>query len=419
MSAVIMRASVWRIGVTLAALFALAGLPERVAAQAIPSGLTVKRNVNGTRTNVDPEAIVYARAADCDGSTTFEFTPTLYSVAAPVVEAWLAVGEGKDCRVATNRTRQSSSSSETICKKLATNTDTSLKPTLSVNGKKLFDASGDDAGTGDSTNLDDYQCDEIRGSPKYYVYIIPLDTATTSVTAAQPRTVGASTLIATFTPYTKLPDAPTSLRSIDGDSELSVKYTRPSTANSLSKYRAYFDFGPSGEEEDAGGEEAFDAGIVADAASMDASSDLDATAGAGDADTGTEEEDSGVGTVAPCGSGLLRGSTTPPAQGTQYLRITGKTSGNKAKLADVGDISFGTKVAVAVTHIDGAGNESLLSEPTCVTRVDTEDFFELCDKPGADCGLESCGVHIGGRGSALALTAIALAAAALRRRRSA
>lgn len=423
MTEAIMRASVCRIGATLAGALVLAAWTSIAAAQtAIPSGLQVKRN----GVVVAPNPIVYATSADCDGSVTFTFTPTLYSIASPVVEAWLAVGEGKDCTVPANRTHQNTSSAETVCKFLARDTSSSLKPTLSVDGRRLFDG---DPPT-DTTDNDQYQCDEVRGNPKYHVYIIPLDTATTAVTASAAKSLGTvTTLIATFTPYTILPDAPTNLKAINAESEIGVTYDRPSTSNTYSRYRAYFDYGGSATVDDAGGatdgedaatntDEDAGAGAGMDAG-IDGGADSEADA-ASDVGTDAGSTTACASTTLTCGSGLLLGCGTPPPAKTPSLKISSKVAGKSASITDLADIPIGASVAVAVTSIDAAGNESKLSTPVCVQRVKTISYLDACQEAGGDCGLESCGLRVGRRGSALAAAGLALAIAALwRRRRSA
>ena len=76
------------------------------------------------------------------------------------------------------------------------------------------------------------------------------------------------------------------------------------------------------------------------------------------------------------------------------------------------------EIAVAAVAIDPAGNESKLSNPICVQRINTIGFLDACDQtPGCREGLKSCSLSPVGRGSAWELSLLGLALAALIRRR--
>ena len=78
---------------------------------------------------------------------------------------------------------------------------------------------------------------------------------------------------------------------------------------------------------------------------------------------------------------------------------------------------------IAVAAIDSVGNQGQLSEPTCATPMEVDDFFELYRDAGGEAGggFCSCGIpgrHRRGLGALGLLAAFAIAGAARRRRRS-
>jgi hypothetical protein len=372
---------------------------------AIQQGLVVKRD--GKQLKNEP--LVYVTKEHCDDNLEYEFS-VKYTNSVPVTEVWVGVGT-EDCSTVESRQRSTTTSTSAVCK-LVGRAGASLTPKITVNAIELFssgassiddgeetdDAGSDetdagselDAGVGDEeagaedagTSLDtsvppvgstgSQGCDEVT-SLNYRVFVIPLPQPTNEAgNKAYPplaaASYGYSTLTATFTLYTELPDAPGNVRGEGGETELTTRFDQISGAMSLTTYRVYFDWG--------------------------------------EADGQT------------CGSGVLVKDAKSPGEDVSITSVA--ASSGKAVLKDLDDkgIEINTQVAASVVTVDPAGNESLLSEPVCIERVETLSFKDRCamDK---NCELHTCSLQPGARGRGLLALSLlfGLAAALLVRRR--
>lgn len=374
-------------------------LPSLAAAQtssAIDINLIVKRNGK----EVDNGTAVYADINDCGGDpvtgdgSTFTFSVN-YPGNPAVVELWLGVEQ--DCSQPSARINQTATGLQPLCRRLDVDTSGSKSPVLTVSGKSLFQR---------QNSIEAARCDEVHGATKYTVYMLPVSAETTATDAKMVVPVGTvGALKAVFTPYTKRPEPPTGLSGRNGESRLEVDFKAPASSVTLTKYRAYFDTNPgSCTGFDAPSE---DAGI---------SSGLDG----GSLDAGTA--DSGAGAIssdasaAACSTGALVANCVAPVNAAGVIR-TGESNSKTVRLTDLTNVDLDQSVAVAVVAIDPAGNESRLSTPVCVTRKQTNGFIDTCRVNEENCGLESCSLDPTNKGSAISMALLALALAALIRRR--
>lgn len=112
---------------------------------------------------------------------------------------------------------------------------------------------------------------------------------------------------------------------------------------------------------------------------------------------------------------LVAGKAAP----TSLKYLTSEVEGKSWSPSAFGLTDVNTKVAVAVTTRDGAGNESVLSEITCVGKVNTIGFDDACQKdPKCKDAFDSCALAPGRRSAAAsAVFMLACAGILLRRRR--
>ncbi len=370
----------------------------------IQAGLVVKRA--GQQLRNDP--LLYVTRANCIDNVEYEFT-VKYSAAVPVTEVWVGVG-GEDCSSRASRERTQISSTS-VCR-LVGRANSSLNPTIRVTALELFSAGAgevgdgettDDADAGNATDTDAGAlldasadndaaaedattadvvvepvggsgaagCDEVTNL-QYKVFFIPLPqpTNTDANRAYDPLPAlgyGYSTLVATFTLFTELPDPPSGLSNRDGESQIGVRFRQVSNALQRTTYKAYFDWGSGGEE---------------------------------------------------CGSGALVPDQPAPSEDGTIAAVS--VSSNEATLRNLDDkgIPIDSYVAASVVTVDQAGNESNIGEVICVRREETINFIDRC-KVDDDCKLDSCSVQFPGRhtGWMGLLTLVAAALGLLVRRR--
>ncbi|MCA9603722.1 MAG: fibronectin type III domain-containing protein, partial [Myxococcales bacterium] len=195
----------------------------------------------------------------------------------------------------------------------------------------------------------------------YSIHILAVDSAGTK------EEVGASWSF-TVQLDTKAPNAPTSLSGGQGDTQISVSWSRPD--DNLREQKVYVALG------------ACTGGI------------FDGNADAGDSADGGD------------GTAWKRAETVENS--VNSVTLSGSSIG----------LSLGEEAAVSVTAIDLAGNESAFSEPACIQRVKTDGFCERLAADGGKC--ESCTVRTPGRSQGLPIVLVAATAFALatwRRRR--
>jgi hypothetical protein len=361
--------------------------------QAIQPGLVVKR----AGTQLKNEPVIYVTRANCFDNVEYEFS-VKYVAAVPVTEVWVGVG-GEDCSSRASRERTQISSTS-VCR-LVGRANSSLNPTIKVRALDLFSSDADDVDDGEST--DDADAGSDAGSPldagadtdaaedagafadvvveevggtgatscdaatnlQYKVFFIPLPqpTNTSANRAYDPLPVmgyGYSTLIATFTLFTEIPDAPAGVSNRDGEAEIGVSFTPLAGALAKTTYKAYFDWGTGGE---------------------------------GD-----------------CGSGALIEGQQPPPEDATVAAVSASRTGTLKNLDDKG-IPLDSYVAATVVTVDPAGNESNVGEVVCVKREETINFVDRC-RTDSDCKLESCSVQFPSR-RAGGLGLLALVAAAV------
>jgi hypothetical protein len=395
----------------LGGLAASSALPASAMAQTLPTTPTVTTAftsplvVRRDGSQLKNESIVYGTLADCDNNREFTFTVDAYSATAPVVEAWLGVGSS-DCSTAANRTRSTSTVSRPVCKLLGTVTATS-KPVLKARAKDIFSQNWP------PLDGSEYTCDQVKDQ-KYIVYVIPLAQKTNleGSSATEPTPIGSiGVLKAIFTVFTEPPTAPGNVDVQPGQRELGVTFDTIAGTIAKTQYKAYYDYGTGAvAPEDAGVDE--DATTDLDAGTEDAAVDLDAgaddAAAAPDAATDATVVDASVvadAAVVPftqCGSGLLAKGARPPASSSPFLHTQTVKSG-KSYMNDLDKkgIPLHGFVAVSVVTIDPAGNESVLTDPVCVERVETAGFLPTCEmdpkcKDGFDkCSVSAPGLHNG------------------------
>lgn len=173
------------------------------------------------------------------------------------------------------------------------------------------------------------------------------------------------------------PAAPTELMSTPGDAQIQISWTNPEGLEPLEKARIYYD-----------------------SMGCDAAGEVTSTT-------------------------LVGGAAAP--SGTPAIDVDGQAVRTATVSGEQLGIDYDAYAAVAVALVDRAGNESVLSEPICVQRVQVSGFWDAyCSERGMDVDTCSetygCGVgRPGARGSAAAfwVAMLAMIGAALRRGRRA
>lgn len=368
--------------VGVAALLTL--LPSLAGAQnktnTIDTGVTVWR-ANDELTNTD---LQYLALKDCDSEVNYRFS-VRYGRSVPVFEAWLG-NESMNCADKASRAPTITGQTNTACKKLKVNTSNVPEPVVTVQGVDLLTLTGtttpstesdnqdggvDDSGVSDagSTTTTAGSCDRVNGQV-YTVYLLALPSETT--TSSQPDLLpGTTALKAGFAVYTIPPNPPSNVQPKDGEATLKVSFDRVDATSTTTKYQAFFDLNG-------------------------------------------------------CESNTLREfDGEAPPNGTPRIERSRQDVSNELGLdrSVVSTVPLDTGVLAGVVTVDIAGNLSRLSEPlVCVRRVETNTPVDQCENDPACRGqFESCSASPGVGGSALALSALVLAIAALvrRRRRSA
>lgn len=91
---------------------------------------------------------------------------------------------------------------------------------------------------------------------------------------------------------------------------------------------------------------------------------------------------------------LTAGGTAPGTTSSLFLQ---SGTGREANInPDALSLSIGESASVAVSAVDIAGNESVLSSLSCITRVQTEGFCDALRADGGNC--EDCSVAFVGQG---------------------
>jgi hypothetical protein len=384
----------------VAATLALA--PTGVFAQTTPTPpITNPLEVEFDGDSLNGEMKLFVTAQQCETSDGKYKFSAKYTSPVPVLEAWIGKGS-TDCSTVDSRQRSTAASSTSACRRVYLSQESTTQLSFEIRPRDLFwtndtssssgsedagttsgDAGSIDGGTADAT-VEDAAADaavqdaaadaavQTRGcdlvsNQTYTLYILPLAQATdVGGNIAQPVTPSTpSTLKAIFTLYTKRPSAPGGLKGGNGESQLSIKFTINSGAPQMTRYRAYFDWGTGGDGE--------------------------------------------------CGSGALVGGGASPQKGANVTSVD--TQSGKAELNDLDakGIDLYDTVAASVVTVDPAGSESYLAEPICLTRLQTDNFLDVCARdPKCKNGFDSCSLRPGARAGGawslgLLLSALALA----------
>jgi hypothetical protein len=288
---------------------------------------------------------------ECEDTKEFEFSYQ-WNVLVQVVELWVSKGTSTDCSTQANRMIQQGQRDPQCWRANLKESVTTAGSRATVSAKASTLFSSTQSG----------ECDSVQAG-QFTVQLVPVSASTVIGSSAQAPVAGTMSPKAVFVLYTEPPNAPTKLEPSTGDRSLSLSWTGSGEQNT--SYRAYFD--KSGDGGDAGAE---------------------------------------------CGSGLLVAGKEPPESDAILVE---NASGEKASLTSLSGVDYGDKVAAAVTTVDIAGNESVLSEVVCLERVDVDTFLDTVD----DGSLETCALRPGRARSgvvwSLGLLGLALM---LRRRRS-
>jgi len=175
---------------------------------------------------------------------------------------------------------------------------------------------------------------------KYTIYVVPLMT-TTPTTGVPSDGIGKSIYVNYYIKIQPLP-APLNVKGGSGDTDVKVKWSAASGADAKTLYKIYYD---------------------ADHSTM-------VTEGA----------------TGPCPSTLLVAGQAP----MDGVESVDKIAANEKSVDPSGwDTDYQVAIPVAVTSIDAAGNESVLSNLACVVHTKTNGFWEKCD---ANCkkGFDTC-----------------------------
>lgn len=334
------RRSFWVLCSLSAALTVLAS--STAYAAAFDPKVVVKRDGK----TIKNEPVVYGTVNDCEENVEFTFEVDQYGGIASVVEAWLGVGE--DCTQEGSRKR-STNNPFPACKLLGSDTRGTNHPIIKVKALDLFTKNWTD---------NPKQCDPVRATQQtpWVVHLLPLDTASSFANGSTGTVTNTSTIMplkASFVPYTVRPEAPTGLEASSGESEIGVSFDKLDGQPARTEYRAYFDIGTGGGE-------------------------------------GSDED----GSPADCGSGLLVPKKAPPSTRANNI-VTKDTSGSSARISGLDGlgIQVGEQVATTAVTIDPAGNASLISEVICVERIQTDGFWDQCERdPDCRNDFESCSV---------------------------
>jgi hypothetical protein len=405
-----------RLALLLGTLALASAFHSRAQAQASTQAIQPPLEVRRDGEQVQNAQEVYGTLEDCDNNAEFEFGMD-FAAPVPIWEAWLGVGS-VNCASVMSRTTSSASATNPVCKLLATNSDATARPRVSVRARDMF-----------SKDWGAKLCDE-ASKQLYTVYLLPLNQETSlgSNTASEVISIGAySTRTATFTLYTKPPNRPNNVKGISGESRIGVKFDVITGAQPRTQYRAYFDWGTGGSgecgsgildgdgsdsETDVDAGTAMDAGATADAeAGIDAGAEPDAQA-----DTDAEPEPEAAAEEPSDDEGVR-----PPPDDTPNMQ-TVTVTGGEAYLEDLDRRGIGLNewVAVSVVTVDPAENESALTTPICVQRVETVSFSDNCkEDPECKDGFTTCSMSPGEqRGGLIGLgSLLALAAGLVLRRR--
>jgi hypothetical protein len=340
----------------------LALIPAGALAQTTTAPITNPLEVKVDGDSLNGQMVLYVTAQQCDAATEaeYEFSAT-YQAQVPVFEVWVGQS-GNDCTTVESR-QKNNASAKPACRRVAVAAESSSKLSMKLKARDLFTVTWDQT---------DKVCDQASNQP-YTVYFLPLAQETnldgntaTAVLASVP------TLKAVFTLYTKRPTAPTGLSGDDGESELTAKFTIIAGAAPKTKYRVYFDWGESADQE--------------------------------------------------CGSGALVAGESAPAVGGRVERVEVNTGKAVLSGLDTKGIDLNQSVAAAVVTVDPAGSESFLSAPVCITRVQTDGAWDVCQRdPHCKDQFDSCSLRQavdrrGGSGGGLLLLAGLGIALAIRRR---
>jgi hypothetical protein len=294
--------------------------PVPIGTEAIQPGLVVKRD--GKELKNAP--ILFVTKFDCDRNASYEFL-VKYVSAVPLVEAWVGIG-ALNCAEASNRTR-SHISTAPPCKLVAISANATATQSLTINAAELFSR---ELGPADETvgaAVGAESCDAVVNQ-SYTLFLLPLSQRSdlAANVAYAPLIDPPGVRSATFTLFNSQPDPPPNVSPRAGVAQIGVAFERVANEVPATRYRAYFDWGNDEDQE--------------------------------------------------CGSGALVAGETAPLESATIEGVWTSTRVATLTSLDEKGIPPGTKVAVAVTTVDPAGNESLLSAPVCAERPPDSEFIE-------------------------------------------
>jgi hypothetical protein len=321
-------------------------------------------------------ANVFINRAQCNRLFVFEFQNV--SPPAPVMELWVANND-TDCSNPAARTI-TAQNPKSQCWLVASKSNVrgTGQKFDRIPGRAIFNlgrtpATEDQEGFDASAAAKICEAQEANNTP-YQLWFIPVASRTDPATGTAPPATATPFRIR-FNLYTIDPPDPSGVKARGGESAITVDWNN--AADPLITYRAFFNVNPD-------------------------------PAVCGTGAFASEEEGE-----------RLTGSEVVVDDKTVFA--SGRLNKPSAMLKGLGDkgIELGTQVAVAVASEDRAGNIGPLSEPQCVTVVDTISTIDACGGSIEECGLETCGLSPASRGSWFGLSLFVLGLAALIRRRTA
>jgi hypothetical protein len=341
----------------LLALLALASPTRRAEAQ-------LSQGIN--RIEIDNEKLevtakININGSQCGGEFVFELNNVQPRV--PVMEVWATATQGVNCALAASRAN-AIAGQKSQCWKVESKQNVLGNYEYPVRGSLIFNEARA------AREEDSRECDTEASDKPYWVYFVPLRSATQPDTPNVAEPLTPVVMTATFYLSAAVPDAPTGLKVTGGETRVLAKWD--GIGDPTRGSQAFFDIAPE---------------VV------------------GDDD---------------CTSSLLVGAGNNVTVDKVRVFTTGRLSKTSASLdnLEAKGVPLGGRVAVAVAQVDLAGNIGTLTEVQCATRVATTSAIDACGTLG-DCGLETCGLSPASRGSWFGLSLYGLFIAALIRRRTA
>lgn len=333
-----------RLALTLIGTLALCGITQAASAQnqnttsAFSQNLEVR--INGDK--LDNEPTVYIGKTRCDETEDIEYEFKGFTYNSPNgvnVELWGSAGSSVNCNTASNRTTTTTSTPQ--CWFIGDAKSVTTTASIKAQSSDVFKESGAE---------DASSCPEVSGTV-YTVYLVPVDTPTSSNPSNPPEPVsGIQQLKATFTLNLVTPASPSKVKGGTGESELTLSWEKASDAKPKSKYYTLWDLT--------------------------------------------------IGTDSTCAQSVLAVDSQPPKPEEGSIVKTSDTVGTKAKLSDLDarGVAIGDYVAATVIHLDQAGNPSNIGDVECIERVEIDDFYKLCAQdPKCNDGFHTCAMNPGRR----------------------